>query len=247
MCPYSRFQSAMFDDNTLLVSYDAARGESRGPRKKDSVPQLEGLGDCIDCTICVQVCPTGIDIRDGLQLDCISCGACIDACDTVMDKMGYAAGLIRYTSERALAGGKTQLLRPRLVGYAAMLLVMIAAFVWALDERALVSLDVTKDRGLFRENQQGQIENIYRLKVINKTQQARHYIISLADSPGFELQGQRQLALAPGEIVDVPVSVVMVAERASSVSQPLYFAVTDSAEPTQRVTAKSAFVAPLNR
>ncbi|WP_372877736.1 cytochrome c oxidase accessory protein CcoG, partial [Pseudomonas sp.] len=148
MCPYSRFQSVMFDDNTLIVSYDAARGESRGPRKKDSVPQLEGLGDCIDCTICVQVCPTGIDIRDGLQLDCISCGACIDACDTVMDKMGYASGLIRYTSERALAGGKTQLLRPRLVGYAAMLLVMIAAFVWALDQRALVSLDVTKDRGL---------------------------------------------------------------------------------------------------
>ncbi|MDA7085482.1 cytochrome c oxidase accessory protein CcoG [Pseudomonas sp. SA3-5] len=247
MCPYSRFQSAMFDDNTLIVSYDAARGESRGPRKKDSVPQLEGLGDCIDCTICVQVCPTGIDIRDGLQLDCISCGACIDACDTVMDKMGYAAGLIRYTSERALAGGKTQLLRPRLIGYAAMLLVMIAAFVWALDQRALVSLDVTKDRGLFRENQQGQIENIYRLKVINKTQQARHYIISLADSQGFELQGQRQLNLAPGEIVDVPVSVVMAAERAASVSQPLYFAVTDSAEPTQRVTAKSAFVAPLNR
>ena len=247
MCPYSRFQSVMFDDNTLIVSYDAARGESRGPRKKDSVPQLEGLGDCIDCTICVQVCPTGIDIRDGLQLDCISCGACIDACDTVMDKMGYASGLIRYTSERALAGGKTQLLRPRLVGYAAMLLVMIVAFVWALDQRALVSLDVTKDRGLFRENQQGQIENIYRLKVINKTQQARHYTISLADSEDFELQGQRQLALAPGEIVDVPVSVVLVAERAASVSQPLYFAVTDSAEPTQRVTAKSAFVAPVNR
>lgn len=247
MCPYSRFQSVMFDDNTLIVSYDAGRGESRGPRKKDSIPQAEGLGDCIDCTICVQVCPTGIDIRDGLQLDCISCGACIDACDTVMDKMGYARGLVRYTSERALAGGKTQLLRPRLIGYAGMLLVMIAAFVWALNERALVSLDVTKDRGLFRENGLGQIENIYMLKVINKTQHSHRYSLSLNETDRFALQGHHELTLAAGEIVDVPVSVVLTDEAAAEVSQPLHFALVDAEDPQVRVTARSAFVAPVNR
>ncbi|WP_369959371.1 cytochrome c oxidase accessory protein CcoG [Pseudomonas benzenivorans] len=247
MCPYSRFQSVMFDDNTLIVSYDAARGEHRGARRKDSQPQAEGLGDCIDCTICVQVCPTGIDIRDGLQLDCISCGACIDACDSVMDKMGYAKGLIRYTSERALAGAKTRLLRPRLLGYAAMLLVMIGAFAWALNDRALVQLDVTKDRGLFRENSLGQIENIYRLKVINKTQQPHRYRITLAEADRFRLQGKQQLHLAPGEIADVPLSVAMLAEAAASASQPLHFSIADEDDPEIRVTAKSAFVAPIHR
>ncbi|MEX6503800.1 cytochrome c oxidase accessory protein CcoG [Pseudomonas zhanjiangensis] len=247
MCPYSRFQSVMFDQDTLIVSYDAARGEQRGPRKKDATAQAAGLGDCVDCTICVQVCPTGIDIRDGLQLDCISCGACIDACDSVMDKMGYARGLVRYTSERVLAGGKTRLLRPRLLGYAGMLLVMIAAFAWALNDRALVSLDVTKDRGLFRENSLGQIENIYRLKLINKTQQPHRYRLSLSETDRFALQGNRELTLAGGEIVDVPMSVVLLDEGAAEVSQPLHFVIVDSDDPQVRVTTKSAFVAPINR
>lgn len=127
----------------------------------------------------MQVCPTGIDIRDGLQLDCISCGACIDVCDSVMDRMGYARGLLRYTSERALKGGITRLLRPRLVGYAVAMTAMIAAFIWALDARPQLQLDVTRDRTLYRENMQGQIENMYRLKLINKTQQPRRYALAL--------------------------------------------------------------------
>ncbi|MCY1352384.1 cytochrome c oxidase accessory protein CcoG [compost metagenome] len=213
MCPYSRFQSVMFDKDTM----------------------------------CVQVCPTGIDIRDGLQLDCISCGACIDACDGVMDKMGYARGLVRYTSESALAGGKTRLLRPRLVGYAAALALMVGAFVWALDARPLISLDVTRDRGLFRENSAGQIENVYRLKVINKTQQPRRYRVALADAAGFELHGHRELQLAPGEIVDIPVSVGLTAERPASSSQTLRFEVADLDDPASRVAAQSTFVAPINR
>nr|WP_242454953.1 cytochrome c oxidase accessory protein CcoG [Pseudomonas sp. MS19] len=247
MCPYSRFQSVMFDSDTLLVTYDARRGENRGARKKEINPKAAGLGDCIDCTVCVQVCPTGIDIRDGLQLDCISCGACIDACDSVMDKMGYARGLIRYTSERALAGGQTRFLRPRLVAYAATLLVMFGAFAWGLEQRDLIALDVHKDRGLFRENSQGQIENIYVLKVINKTQQARDYAIALVDSPDFALNGQQQVSLEPGEILDVPVSVVMLADRPERSSVPIYFAVSDSDDIASHVRAKSAFVAPLNR
>ncbi|MDV5860655.1 cytochrome c oxidase accessory protein CcoG [Pseudomonas mendocina] len=245
MCPYSRFQSVMFDSDTLVISYDAARGEPRGPRRKDADYKAEGLGDCIDCTLCVQVCPTGIDIRDGLQLECIGCGACVDACDSIMDKLGYDRGLVRYTSENELAGGKTHWLRPRLIGYAAMLAVMIGAFVWALAERPLISLDVTRDRGLFRENALGQIENIYSLKIINKTQQPRSYAISLVEPGDFELHGPRTLNLAPGEIRDLPVSVALTATHNAAGPQTLHFEVRDQADAGSRVSTKSTFLAPL--
>ena len=245
MCPYSRFQSVMFDSDTLVIAYDAARGENRGPRRKDADYKAEGLGDCIDCTLCVQVCPTGIDIRDGLQLECIGCGACIDACDSVMDKLGYARGLVRYSSENELAGGKTHWLRPRLIGYAAMLAVMIGAFAWALAERPLISLDVTRDRGLFRENALGQIENIYSLKIINKTQQPRSYAISLVEPGDFELHGPRTLNLAPGEIRDLPVSVALTAMHNAAGPQTLRFEVRDQADSQSHVSTKSTFLAPL--
>ncbi len=245
MCPYSRFQSVMFDSDTLVISYDAARGENRGPRRKDADYKAEGLGDCIDCTVCVQVCPTGIDIRDGLQLECIGCGACVDACDSIMDKLGYARGLVRYSSENELAGGKTHWLRPRLIGYAAMLTVMIGAFAWALAERPLISLDVTRDRGLFRENALGQIENIYSLKIINKTQQPRSYAIDLVDAGDFELHSPRTLNLAPGEIRDLPVSVALTASHNAAGPQTLHFEVRDQADAASRVSTKSTFLAPL--
>ncbi|UVJ42294.1 cytochrome c oxidase accessory protein CcoG [Pseudomonas sp. LS1212] len=247
MCPYARFQSVMFDKDTLTVTYDYTRGENRGPRKRDVDPASQGLGDCIDCQMCVQVCPTGIDIRDGLQMECIGCAACIDACDSIMDKMGYARGLVGYTSERTLQGGKTKLLRPRLLGYATVLLVMIGALVVALDQRSMVSLDVSKDRGLFRENSQGQIENIYSLKVINKTQQRQDYRLRLVDAEGFELDGKTAFSLAPGEISDFPVSVAMLADRPQSSSQAIGFEVVDSDDPHVVSVAHSRFVAPLNR
>ncbi|MBL4981346.1 cytochrome c oxidase accessory protein CcoG [Pseudomonas fluorescens] len=247
MCPYARFQSVMFDKDTLTISYDTTRGEHRGPRKRDVQPAEVGLGDCIDCQLCVQVCPTGIDIRDGLQMECIGCAACIDACDSIMDKMGYARGLVSYTSEHQLRGGKTHLLRPRLIGYSAVLLVMIAALVVALIERPMVSLDVTKDRGMFRENSQGLIENIYSLKVINKTQQRQDYRLELVDADGFQLQGKTQVSLAAGEIVDIPVSVALLADTPASSSQTLRFKVTDVDEPWIYTAADSRFVAPLNR
>ncbi|WP_124423473.1 cytochrome c oxidase accessory protein CcoG [Pseudomonas orientalis] len=247
MCPYARFQSVMFDKDTLAVSYDAARGERRGPRRREVKSADVGLGDCIDCQLCVQVCPTGIDIRDGLQMACIGCAACIDACDSIMDKMGYARGLVSYTSEHQLQGGKTRLLRPRLIGYSAVLLVMIAALVVALVERPMVSLDVTKDRGLFRENSQGLIENIYSLKVINKTQQHQDYRLELLDAEGFQLQGKTEISLAPGEIMEVPVSVALLADTPASSSQTLRLKVTDVDEPWIYSAADSRFVAPLNR
>ncbi|MCF7202833.1 cytochrome c oxidase accessory protein CcoG [Pseudomonas oligotrophica] len=244
MCPYSRFQSVMFDRDTLAIAYDATRGEPRGARRKDSDAQAQGLGDCVDCTLCVQVCPTGIDIRDGLQLECIGCAACIDACDSVMDKLGYARGLVRYGSEAELAGERTRLLRPRLVGYAAALLLMIGAFAWALAARPLVSLDVTRDRGLFRENAAGQIENIYSLKVINKTQAPQRYLIALTDSDGLALQGPGELRLAAGEIRDVPVSVARLVEDGKGSARPLYFEVVPLDAPEGRVVTDSTFIAP---
>ncbi|WP_442108630.1 cytochrome c oxidase accessory protein CcoG [Pseudomonas sp. NUPR-001] len=247
MCPYARFQSVMFDKDTLAISYDPARGESRGPRKKDSDYKANGLGDCIDCQMCVQVCPTGIDIRDGLQMECIGCAACIDACDSIMDKMGYARGLIGYKSEHNLQGGKTNWLRPRLLGYVTVLVVMIGALVIALQQRPMVSMDVIKDRGLFRENNLGQIENIYTLKVINKTQQAQHYRLRLVDAEGFELHGKTEFTLAASEMSEIPVSVAMLAERPQSSSQEISFEIVDSDQPGISSVAHSRFVAPLNR
>ncbi|WP_412460142.1 cytochrome c oxidase accessory protein CcoG [Pseudomonas sp. SC11] len=247
MCPYARFQSVMLDKDTLAVAYDPRRGESRGPRRKGSDPRAQQLGDCIDCTLCVQVCPTGIDIRDGLQMACIGCAACIDACDTVMDKMGYRRGLIGYKSEHSLQGGTTHWLRPRLLGYATALVVMIGALVIALQMRPMVSMDVIKDRGLFRENAQGQIENIYLLKIINKTQQPQRYALSLVDADGFVLQGKRELSIAAGEMSELPVSVAMLAERPASSSVDLTFEVQDLDQPQVYSRARSRFVAPLNR
>ncbi|MEB0042049.1 MULTISPECIES: cytochrome c oxidase accessory protein CcoG [unclassified Pseudomonas] len=247
MCPYARFQSVMFDKDTLTVSYDAARGENRGPRKRDVEPASVGLGDCIDCQVCVQVCPTGIDIRDGLQMECIGCAACIDACDSIMDKMGYERGLVSYTSERTLQGGHTHLLRPRLIGYCAVLVLMIGALVLSLVERPMVSLDVSKDRGMFRENSQGQIENIYSLKIINKTQQPQQYHLALVEGKGFEYHGKTEVSLAAGEIIDIPVSVAMIADHPTSSSQSISFEVVDDADSTVRSLAQSRFVAPINR
>ncbi|MFJ4441018.1 cytochrome c oxidase accessory protein CcoG [Pseudomonas sp. NPDC089422] len=247
MCPYARFQSVMFDKDTLAVAYDPRRGESRGPRKKGSDAHAQGLGDCIDCTLCVQVCPTGIDIRNGLQMACIGCAACIDACDNVMDKMGYPRGLIGYKSEHSLQGGTTHWLRPRLLGYAAALVLMIGALVVALQLRPMVSVDVIKDRGLFRENAQGQIENIYLLKVINKTAQPQRYHLRLLDADGFELHGNTELSIPAGEMSELPVSVALLAARPASSSQELAFEIRDSDQPDVRSVARSRFVAPLNR
>lgn len=210
MCPYARFQSVMFDRNTRVIAYDAARGDTRGSRKKIDDPKALGLGDCIDCYMCVQVCPTGIDIRDGLQMDCIGCAACIDACDDVMDKMGYARGLVSYTSEAALAGEPEKILRPRLWGYAALIAIMCAGLLVALNTRELVDISVVKDRSvLYRYTSEGEIMNVYRLKMTNKTQQAAHYQLRLRNAENLALSHTYQFTLAAGEVYDFPVSVKM--------------------------------------
>ncbi|MCA1777921.1 MAG: cytochrome c oxidase accessory protein CcoG [Xanthomonadaceae bacterium] len=187
MCPYARFQSAMFDRESLVISYDDKRGEPRGKRRKDADRQALGMGDCIDCYGCVQVCPTGIDIRDGLQIECIACAACIDVCDEVMDKMGYPRGLIRYTTEAALVGEKTRILRPRILIYLGLLLALIALFGVVLTSRQSIDVDVLRDRtALYRLTSEG-IENPFTLKITNRAEQAIRLELVADGLPGLEV------------------------------------------------------------
>ena len=179
MCPYARFQSAMFDRDTMIVTYDERRGEPRGARSRKADYKAAGLGDCVDCTMCVQVCPTGIDIRNGLQYECIGCAACIDACDQVMDKMGYPRGLIRYSTENAIASGwdssrmLKRVARPRVFVYGSILLAVSAALLVSLYLRVPLKVDVLRDRAsLSREVEGGKIENVYRLQLMNTQEKA---------------------------------------------------------------------------
>ncbi|MFA6986250.1 MAG: 4Fe-4S dicluster domain-containing protein [Arenimonas sp.] len=262
MCPYARFQSAMFDRNTLIIAYDPMRGEPRGPRGrvlgsvlqrarglldpgmaydlvfraaqhptaadaavqarggtaiadsgiKDVAPlpkfELDQLGDCIDCTICVQVCPTGIDIRNGLQYECIACGACIDACDEVMDKVGYPHGLIRYSTQNAIDGKPTRVLRPRVFVYGLLLLTLCAGWAWGVSHRIPLIAEVLRDRNaLYRVVGDGRIENSYTLKIINKDAKPQRYRISLQAPGGIVLAGgERTIEAAAEEVLSLPVS-----------------------------------------
>ncbi|WP_371375672.1 cytochrome c oxidase accessory protein CcoG [Thalassotalea aquiviva] len=210
MCPYARFQSAMFDQNTLTVSYDSARGETRGPRSRKVDPKEQGLGDCIDCNLCVQVCPTGIDIRNGLQYECINCGACADACDETMLKMNYEPGLIRYSTETALLGQKVKILRPKLFMYAVILLVMCGFFVANLATRVPLQLDIIRDRNtLARENIDGLIENVYTLKILNKSQQRNIYKIHVEGLPKYTWQGDTEVSVDGANITTIAISLAV--------------------------------------
>ncbi len=225
MCPYARFQGAMFDRNTLIVSYDPARGEPRGTRARSADPKLTGLGDCIDCTLCVQVCPTGIDIRDGLQIGCIACAACVDVCDSVMDKMGYPRGLIRYTSENALENKSWKVWRPRVLIYSGLLAAISAALVIAVLLRVPLQVDVIRDRNaLYRETVEGLIENTYTLKVMNMDNTAHRYTLSARGIEGLRLRTDRpEIAVAAGEVAEVPVSLQADRQALTQRSMPVYF------------------------
>src|SRR5664279_4326708 len=199
MCPYARFQSVMFDKDTLVIAYDRERGEPRGSRSKKVDPKLAGLGDCIDCSICVQVCPTGIDIRKGLQYECIGCAACIDGCNQVMDKMGYARGLIRYASENGLTRGydlKAMLrhvFRARTLIYTSLLVVITAVAGVSLALKNPLKVDVIRDRGaLAREGAPGMIENVYRLQIMNTAEAPHRFTITAEGLPGLVVVGADQ-------------------------------------------------------
>jgi cytochrome c oxidase accessory protein FixG len=252
MCPYARFQSAMFDKDTLIVSYDAARGEPRGSRKRSKSAQTAGpttaLGDCIDCQLCIQVCPVGIDIRNGLQYQCIGCAHCVDACDQVMDKMDYPRGLVRYTTEHELSGGNTHWLRPRSVGYAIVLLIMMTAFSIALVNRSTFEVDVLRERGeLSHLNSAGQIVNQYSLRVLNKTQQPQSYTLVIDSDLPLEIERESQLAdelsILPGERLDLPLTLFTVREAITLMSTPVTVALCES-DSERCVTAETRFFGP---
>ncbi len=199
MCPYARFQGVMFDRDTMIIAYDAGRGEPRGARSRKDDPREKGLGDCVDCEICVQVCPTGIDIRKGLQYECIGCAACIDGCDQVMDRMGYAKGLIRYASENSLAqhyGGREmwrRVFRLRTLVYTGLFVLISGAAMGSLALRNPLKVDVLRDRGaLAREASPGVVENVYRLQIMNTSETPHRFEIRAKGVPGLVVAGVDQ-------------------------------------------------------
>ena len=250
MCPYARFQSAMFDKDTLIVTYDEARGEPRGSRSKKADPAALHLGACVDCTLCVQVCPTGIDIRKGLQYECISCAACIDVCDTVMDKMGYPRGLIRYSTQNALTQGwdRAQVLRrvfrPRVLVYGAILLGVTAALFASLALRAPFRVDIDRDRAsLARIVSGANIENVYRLQVMNATESTQSYRIAASGLPGLQLVSEAVFSVPATASRWVPVTLQLPHDAAAAGSHAMHFDVQALNAPG-RVVEKSIFLVP---
>ena len=244
ICPYARFQSAMFDKDTFIVGYDTNRGEQRGGRSKKVDHKSLGLGDCVDCNLCVQVCPTGIDIRDGLQYECINCGACIDACDHTMDRMGYEKGLISYTTEHRLAGKKTKVARPKLLGYGVVFALILGLFFTQIATVEPAGLTVLRDRNqLFRINQAGEIENTYTLKIINKTQKTQEYQLSVQGLKNVSWYGKQSISVDPGEVFSLPMSLGINADELESPIAKIEFQLSTGDNFT--LSAESRFIKKL--
>jgi cytochrome c oxidase accessory protein FixG len=250
MCPYARFQSAMFDKDTLIVTYDAERGEPRGARSKKSDPLTLSLGACVDCSLCVQVCPTGIDIRNGLQYECIGCGACADVCDTVMDKVGYARGLVKYSTENALKNKWTKaqmvrhVFRPRVLVYTSILGVIVTSIFVSLAMRTPFKADVVRDRGVMaRVVEDGKVENVYSIQVMNATESNQRYKISVTGLPGLSLTSDDTVKVASTESRWVAVRVQAPFEAEKPGSYEIHF-VIESLDGTGTLREKSKFIIP---
>jgi cytochrome c oxidase accessory protein FixG len=245
MCPYARFQSVMFDNNTLIISYDERRGNPRGARKRGK-DKPSDKGDCIDCGLCVQACPTGIDIRDGLQYQCIACAACIDVCDDVMDKMDYDRGLIRYTTVNEVNGKGLHIFRPRIFVYSAILLGLVIAMMWSLLVRIPVGVDITRDRNiLYREAANGNLENVFKIRIMNQDDKPHTFVISLEGFPGAILDpDEKETHVESGEIVDtlvrVQASEEIIKDRSTNIT--LRVTATDDEKLTDDEDAR--FIAP---
>lgn len=246
MCPYARFQSAMFDKDTLLIAYDEKRGEPRGGRKKGADPVEIGLGSCVDCKLCVQVCPTGIDIRNGLQYQCIGCAACIDVCNEVMSKMDYPKGLVRYTTENALAGTQTHIVRPRMLVYGALLIFITAALIYGVATRVPLQLDIIRDRNaLYVENDEGLIENVYMLRILNMKESDETYVLSISGIEGAELVLQdTKLQVPAGRILDLPVRIKVDPANLKATSNAIDFHLKSLTTEGLELTEDGRFLGP---
>ncbi len=258
MCPYARFQSAMFDHDTLVISYDQARGDPRGTRARSADLKQLGVGDCIDCGLCVQVCPTGIDIRNGLQYECIGCAACIDVCDSVMDKMRYPRGLIKYATQNGMDNKLTsrqmmgRMLRPRVLIYSGILAVISLGLVASLAMKSPFKVDVVRDRAsLARIAGEGNVENVYRLQLMNATEQSQRLRVQVSGLPGAKVTGMAEVYVEATEARWFPVVVQVPHESARQLSSgvhPIQFQIERLADDGQggnaRVVDKSTFVIP---
>lgn len=245
ICPYARFQAVMYDQDTLTVSYNSQRGEKRGPRKVGDDYKAQGLGDCIDCSWCVQVCPVDIDIREGLQAECIDCGLCVDACNSVMDKMGYPRGLISFTTEDAIQNGKTKVLRPRLLGYGLMLVIMISLFVFSIATRVPVGLEAQRDRGvrMYREVEDT-IQNVYTLKISNMDRATHIYDVEVEGDYEFDVQGYKPVPAVEGEVLTIPVRVSVKKSELKSNKSEIHFRVRARENPAITATNTTTFIGP---
>jgi cytochrome c oxidase accessory protein FixG len=251
MCPYARFQSAMFDKDTMIVTYDRERGEPRGARSKKADPKALGLGACVDCTLCVQVCPTGIDIRNGLQYECIGCGACIDVCDEVMDKVGYPRGLVKYSTQNGLAKGWTRqemvrhAFRPRVLVYFTILAAITLAVFVSLFLRTPLKVDVIRDRGsLARMVEQGRIENVFRLQVMNATEAEQRYVVSVSGLDGVAIASETDVNVLPTEVRSLAVRVQIPPNSAEPGSHPILFTIRSTGLSVDQVVEKAVFIVP---
>jgi cytochrome c oxidase accessory protein FixG len=257
MCPYARFQSAMFDKDTLIISYDQERGEPRGPRSKKVDPARAGLGSCVDCGLCVQVCPTGIDIRKGLQYECIGCAACVDVCDGIMEKFGYEKGLVRYVTQNGLQDhlGRGQMLRrifrPRVLVYTGILIALIVAFGVSLAWRTPFRVDVVRDRAtLARIVDEGTVENVYRLQVMNAAEQAQRYRIGVEGLDQIAVQGTTELTVGPAEAHWVTLSARVpfdAAQQAGAGAHTIHFRIErlpQAGDSAVTILEKSTFLIP---
>lgn len=250
MCPYARFQSAMFDRDTLIVSYDPRRGEPRGLRRKGPDPRAQGLGDCIDCGLCVQVCPTGIDIRQGLQYECIGCGLCVDACDTVMQKMDYPPRLIRYDTQNGMEAGWSRrqllrrVLRPRVLAYTAILVLLVAGLLASLVARAPFKVDVVRDRAaLARIAEGGRLENVYRLQIMNATERPQHYRITAHGLAGLSVSPEQPVSVDAAQSRWVAVRLQVPYGAIPVGSHTVHFGIREEGSGAQ-VSEKAAFLVP---
>ncbi len=254
MCPYARFQSALIDADSLVIAYDTGRGDPRGSRSRKADPRMRGLGDCIDCTLCVQVCPTGIDIRNGLQNECIGCAACIDVCDDVMGKMGYSKGLIRYATGHGMAQQLSRaamlkrVLRPRVLIYGGLLMAVTVAFGASLWARNGLAFNVIRDRGvLARVVEEGRIENVYRLQIMNRTEQAQAVQLSVSGLPGLAIATGTHATAGPNEVNAVTVRLSLPAESAQALTpgaHAIEFVIAPDGHADRLVREKSTFVLP---
>jgi cytochrome c oxidase accessory protein FixG len=251
MCPYARFQSVMFDRDTMIVSYDAMRGEPRGSRKKGENYAAKNLGSCIDCSLCVHVCPTGIDIRKGLQYECIGCSACIDVCDTVMDKMNYPRGLIRYSTENALEHQwdakaiRAHLLRPRIIVYSLVLITLLAGLVTALAVRNPLKVDVIRDRRVLAREVEGRyIENIYKLNVMNTMERTQRFEVKVEGLPDIKVERGANIDADGASTVAGIVAVRIPVEQVKAGSHVVHFTITSRDDSSISVREQATFLVP---